>query len=104
MTTSRSLAGRSLLHSISMTKNINNGKCVLNLSKSLGRSQLRSDGLVPTLGYGCTGMFVPSAAKCLDVPQLMCLSGLHPELNDTHFRCAEERNETNMDLMIGNTM
>jgi len=86
---------RSPLHSISMTKNINDGKCVLNLSKSLGRTQLRSDGLVPTLGDGCTGMFVPSAAKYLDVPQLVCLSG---------FKCAEERTKTDMDLMIGNTM
>ena len=86
---------RSPLHSISMTKNINDGKCVLNLSKPLGRTQLRSDGLVPTLGYGCTGMFVPSAAKYLDVPKLVCLSG---------FKCAEERTKTDIDLMIGNTM
>jgi hypothetical protein len=49
-------------------------------------------------------MFVPSAANYLDVPQLMCLSGFHPQLNDTHFKCAEERTKTDMDLMIGNTM
>jgi hypothetical protein len=49
-------------------------------------------------------MFVPSAAKYLEVPQLMCLSGFHPVLNDTHFKCAEERTKTDMDLIIGNTM
>lgn len=95
---------RNLLHTISMTRNLNTDKCVLNLSKSIGRNAVRSDGLVPTCGYGCTNTFVPSVANFLDVPQLMCLSGFHPKLNDTSFTCLKDMVKTDMDLMIGNTM
>ena len=67
--------GRNLLNSISITMNINTGNSVLILATSLGRNQLRSDALVLTLGHGCTGVFVPSAAQHLEVSQLMSLAG-----------------------------
>ena len=95
---------RNLLHVLSMANNLMAAKAVLNLCKSMGRHQFRCDGLVPSLGHGCTGVFIPSAAKYMNVPQLMCLSGFHPDANRLHFSQLENHRTSDMDLMIGNTM
>ena len=95
---------RNILHTLSMAKNMNKKDVILNLGKSIGRNQVRTDGLVPPLGHGCSGFFVPSAARYLTMPQLMCLSGFHPKLNSEHFAHAKDVSMTDMDLMIGNTM
>ena len=56
------------------------------------------------MGHGCTGVFIPSAAKYMDVPQLIYLSGFHPDANRLHFAQLENHSNSDMALMIGNTM
>ena len=70
---------RNALRHLSQVQNLLHTNGVMRLNKSIGRNSFRSDGIVPTLTCGCTRMFVPSAASLLTVPQLLCLSGVHPE-------------------------
>ena len=77
---------------------------VLNLGKSLGRKLFRKDGLVPTLGHGCTMFFLPAYAAFLEVPQLLCVTGLHPVNNPKEFKLARDMKKRDMDLLIGNAM
>ena len=62
---------RDLLRVYAQQTNLMTDKCILNVSKSLGRTSLRKDGLIPTVGHGCLGCFVPY----LHTTQLMCLTG-----------------------------
>ena len=95
---------RDLLSIYSQESNIMRDTCILNLSKSLGRVSLRSDGFVPTLGHGCSGFFVPSAAAYLDLHQLMCLTGFDPSAHKKVFEVITEHSESDLDIMIGNAM
>ena len=77
---------------------------ILNLGKSFGRCQIRADGLVPTLGKGCLGFFLPAYASYLTVDQLLCLSGLSPQQCKICYDLAKYQKNTDMDWMLGNTM
>ena len=77
---------RDLLDISAQEGNIMANACVLNLSKSLGRTQLRKDGLVPTMGHGCLGLFLPGSAAYLSIEQLMCLTGFNPKMHKEVFK------------------
>ena len=77
---------------------------VLLLSKSLGRNAVRDDGIVSPLTHGCTALFVPSAAQVLTVPQIMCLTGLHPKAHQRCFQIQASMSTAVMDLLIANAM
>ena len=78
--------------------------CVLNLSKSLGRTALRKDGLVPTMGHGRSGLFLPGSAAYLNIEQLMCLTGFDPKLHKNVFTAIMNQKKCDVDLLIGNAM
>ena len=100
----KSPSRRCMLETLSSHAHITHLCSVLNVSKTIGRTSWRKDGLVPTLGHGCLGMYVPSAAMYLEVPQLLALTGFEPEAHGAHFRLASEVAPTKMDLLIGNAM
>ena len=93
-----------LLKVLSQTQNILHPNAVLNLGKTLGRNQFRKDGLVPTLGHGCTTMFLPGYSNFLKMPQMLCLTGLHPKSNAEEFKAAQSMTAKDMDLLMGNAM
>lgn len=95
---------RCMLQGLSETQNLMKPHAVLKLSKTLGRNSARDDGILPTLGYGCTAMFVPSVARNLSVPQLLCLTGACPTKQQKAFETAESMKVADMDLLIGNAM
>ena len=95
---------RAMLRSMSQCHNLMKKQCILNLGKSVGRTQFRSDGLAPTMGHGCSALFVPSQAKFLNISQLLCLTGFHPKLNKDVFEHAKNMRATDMDLLMGNAM
>ena len=95
---------RDLLDISAQEGNIMGNNCILNLSKSLGRTQLRKDGIVPTMGHGCLGFFLPGSATYLNVEQLMCLTGFDPKLHNDIFRAIKDQKEHDMELMVGNAM
>ncbi len=95
---------RCILKLYNRSHNIMSKCTVLNLNKSLGHTSLRADGCVPTLGHGCGGLFVPSIARFLTAPQLMCLSGFHPALNERQFEAAMKETHEHITMMLGNTI
>lgn len=95
---------RDVLRIYAQQGNLMSNKCVLNLSKSLGRTSLRKDGVLPTIGHGCLGCFIPSAAAFLSTSQLMCLSGFDPAEHVKIFEAIETQKESDMDLLLGNAM
>ena len=95
---------RVTLRELSYERNLLNGATILNLKKSFGRCQIRADGLVPTLGGGCLGFFLPSVASYLTVDHLLCLSGLSPRENKICYQLANDQNNGDMEWMMGNTM
>ena len=97
-------AKRCMLLVASRHQNIMTKDAIMNYGKSFGRHQFRKDGLVPTLGHGCTTFYLPAFARCLTVPQLLCLSGLHPTMNKKVFEQAKDVKPADMGLLIGNSM
>ena len=95
---------RVVLRCLSQCQNLMQKHCILNVGKSVSRTSIRSDGMVPCLGHGCLTLFVPSQARFLDIPQLLCLTGFHPKLNADVFKQAEDMRATDMDLLLGNAM
>ena len=94
---------RLVLHATSQYMDITMAKTVLNLGKSIGRTQVRTDGLVPTLGHGCTSLYLPGFGAYITMPQLLALTGLHPQEHGSHIRCAVTSG-SDMDIMVGNAM
>ena len=97
-------AKRCMLLVASQHQNIMTKSAIMNYGKTFGRHQLRKDGLVPTLGHGCTTFFLPASAQCLTIPQLLCLSGFQPTVNEKVFKLARHMKPADMGLMIGNSM
>ena len=95
---------RDLLDICAQEGSIMSKVCILNLSKSLGRTQLRKDGLVPTMGHGCLGLFLPGFATYLSIEQLMCLTGFDPRLHKGVFKIIKDQKESDMELLVGNAM
>ena len=95
---------RDLLDISAQEGNVMSNTCIMNLSKSLGRTQLRKDGLVPTMGHGCLGLFLPGSAAFLNVEQLMCLTGFDPKLHKDIFAAIKDQKEHDMELLVGNAM
>ena len=96
---------RCLLNTLSGQCNLTKPCSVLNLDKSIGRCSLRQDGIVPCLGYGCTGCYLPAAGTFLTIPQLLKLTGLSEDLPDNLFKDACTLiKKTDIDVMIGNAM
>ena len=94
---------RMVLHTVSQFMNLNTEKAVLNVGKSIGRTQARVDGLVPTMGHGCTDLYFPNAGSYISTPQLLCLTGLHPEEHAREFQYAVA-SSSDMDILVGNAM
>ncbi len=67
---------RCLLEVLSMGRNLHSPSAILDLSQSISRVAFRSDGLAPTLGTGCGGLFVPSAGVHLTPQQCLSLQGV----------------------------
>ncbi len=67
---------RCLLEALSMGRNLHSPTAILDLSQSISRVAFRNDGLVPTLGTGCSGLFVPSAGVHLTPQQCLTLQGV----------------------------
>ena len=67
---------RCLLEVLSRGRNLHSATAILDLSQSISRVAFRSDGLVPTLGTGCSGLFVPSAGVHLTPQQCLTLQGV----------------------------
>ena len=95
---------RVALQELSYERNLFTPSTILNLGKSFGRCQIRADGLVPTLGKGCLGFFLPAYASYLTVDQLLCLSGLSPQQCKICYDLAKYQKNNDMDWMLGNTM
>ena len=95
---------RVALQELSYERNLFNPFTILNLGKSFGRCQIRADGLVPTLGKGCLGFFLPAYASYLTVDQLLCLSGLSPQKCKICYDLAKDQKNNDMDWMLGNIM
>ena len=95
---------RDLLRIYAQQTNLLADKCILNLSKSLGRTSFRKDGVIPTVGHGCLGCFAPSAAAYLNTSQLMCLTGLDPAEHVKVFDALETQRASDIDMLIGNAM
>ena len=95
---------RDLLDLCAQDGNIMGETCILNLSKSLGRTQLRKDGFVPTMGHGCLGLFLPASAAYLSIEQLMCLTGFDPNLHQDVFKAIPGKKKQDMELLVGNAM
>ena len=91
---------RLVLHATSQYMDITAAKTVLNLGKSIGRTQVRTDGLVPTLGHGCTSLYLPGFGAYITMPQLLALTGLHPQDHASHIRYAVTSG-SDMDIMVG---
>ena len=83
--------------------NITMAKAVLNLGKSIGRTQVRGDGLVPTLGHECTSLYLPGFGAYITMPHLLALTGLHPREQASHIHYAITSG-SDMDIMVGNAM
>ena len=79
-------------------------KCILNLSKSSGRTSFRKDEVIPTVGHGCLGCFVPSVAAYLNTPQLMCLTGFDPAEHVEVFDALDTQRASDIDILICNAM
>ena len=97
-------AKRCMLLVASQHQNIMTKSAIMNYGKTFGRHQFRKDGLVPTLGHGCTTFFLPAFARCLTIPQLLCLSGFHPTVNKKVFEQAQAMKPADMSLLMGNSM
>ena len=95
---------RDLLRIYAQQTNLLADKCILNLSKSLGRTSFRKDGVIPTVGHGCLGCFAPSAAAYLNTSQLMCLTGFDPAEHVKVFDALETQRASDIDMLIGNAM
>ena len=109
---------RVALRELSYERNLFKPLTILNLGKSFhddryerSRSfynrepcQIRADGLVPTLGKGCLGFFLPAYASYLTVDQLLCLSGLSPQKCKICYDLAKDQKNNDMDWMLGNIM
>ena len=94
---------RVILQTMSMQVNMLSAKSVLNLNKSIGRVQIRTDGLVPTLGHGCGGLFFPAAGAYVTVPQLLCVTGLDPKVHAEEFRFSSTVGK-DLEILVGNAM
>jgi hypothetical protein len=73
-----------LLSVVSLTANLRRKTTIIDLSQGVQRLSMRTDGLVPTLGTGCSRLFVPHAAVFLSARQTLALQGFdHRLLNLT---------------------
>lgn len=66
---------RDLLNALQESQNLLDADSILDLSQTLGRNACRDDGLVPTLGTGCSRMFAPAHSAFLDARQCLALQG-----------------------------
>jgi site-specific DNA-cytosine methylase len=71
---------RCMLQALGSVQNLVSENTILDISQSISRVALRSDGCVPTLTTTCGNLFVPSRAVALDHKQLLALQGICPDL------------------------
>ena len=69
---------RVMLESLSLSKNLMAEDVIIDLSQSIQRKTMRCDGIVPTLGTGCSRLLVTSAAQLLTARQCLWLQGMNP--------------------------
>ena len=69
-----------MLQALGSVQNLVSENTILDISQSISRVALRSDGCVPTLTTTCGNLFVPSRAVALDHKQLLALQGICPDL------------------------
>ena len=82
ITTVTSPRERCTLNVLSMGRNLHTPNAILDLSQSVTRVCFRSDGLVPTLGTGCGGVFVPGVGTHLSPEHCLALQGVDPATHD----------------------
>eukprot|EP00971_Amphidinium_carterae_P264718 5251366-Amphidinium_carterae.1 len=93
---------RCLLKQLSSVENLMDENAILDTSNSVHRSQLRRDGLVPTLTTS-SSLYIPSAAAFLTSEQALLLTGLQP--TDDRLQCALSGSSEKARLaMAGNAM
>ena len=95
---------RCILKTISKHCNLLRPCSILNLDKTIHRCSVRQNGLVPCLGYSCTGFYLPAAGTYLTVPQLLKLTGMNENLPNNWFEKACQVSKHQISLMIGNAM
>lgn len=66
---------RCMLDMLQRLTNLHSPNSVLDLSQTLGRNGLRSDGLVPALGTGCSRLFATGLSSFLSAEQCLMLQG-----------------------------
>lgn len=76
---------RDLLNIMQRQANLMSANCILDLSQSIGRSALRTDGLVPTLGTSCGRLFSPAHGTFLDPVQCLLLQGCDIDVTENTF-------------------
>lgn len=69
---------RVMLTSLSLSRNLMSENVIIDLSQSIQRKTMRMDGIVPTLGTGCSRLLVTSAAHLLTARQCLWLQGVNP--------------------------
>ena len=101
---------RVALRELSKERNVLNPLTIVNLGKGFRPHrdrepcQMRTDGLVSTLGKGCLGLFVPSVGSYLTLEQLLCLQGLSPKKNKLLYDWAKDEGSADMEFMLANSM
>lgn len=90
---------RCMLRSVAKQQNLLHQNAVIDLSQGIQRKVVRRDGLVPTLGTGCSRIMVPSTGSFLNWRQCSWLQGINiTELNLENVTADE------MHHMAGNAM
>ena len=74
------------------------------LVKVIGPRILAEGRFIPTVGHGCLGCFVPSAAAYLNTSKLMCLTGFDPAEHVKVFDALETRRASGIHALSGNAM
>ena len=90
---------RVLLQALATTRNLLSDKVVVDVSQSIHRKVIRSDGNVPTITTGSAKMLVAGKGQFLDANQCLALQGFDPSI----FAKSGVRSEE-LHYMAGNAM
>ena len=92
------------LEALAQTTNVMTPEAVLNMTKSLSRTQFKKDGLIPTMGQGCANLFFPMDGVFATSEQLLLLTGFCPELQGPAMELATNLPTADLDMMVGHSM
>ena len=92
------------VEALAQTTNVMTPEAVLNMTKSLKRTQFRKDGLIPTMGQGCANLFFRMDGEFVTSEQLLLLTGFCPELQGRAMEIAKNLPTADLDMMVGHSM